>query len=336
MTDQTEFFPKQPLVHAASLDDPQLRDMLWQKVPGAGTGRPDAWVTIGSFDGVHKGHQAILRRLVRGAHDQGARAIVLTFHPHPSVVLRGRSGAIYLTSPEERAELLSAQGVDIVITQPFTRELAALRAAEFVQMLVDRVGMSRLLVGHDFALGRNREGDLPVLQRLGRELGYGVSVMRPILIEGEVVSSSRIRAALREGDVRQARKLLGYTYRVRGAIVPGDGRGRTIGIPTANLDVPGDRILPRVGVYACLVCAEGRVYRAVSNIGMRPTFTDGTVAPRLETHLMDYQGDLYGKTIQVSFVTRLRDEQRFSGVDTLVAQIGQDIHQAKRVLRITS
>ncbi len=328
MNDQTQPSPQQPgMLSVTSFDDPQLQSLFqpggWQQ---------GAWVTIGSFDGVHKGHQAILRRLVHGAHTQGAPAVVVTFHPHPSVVLRGRSGAIYLTLPEERAELLAELGVDAVVTLPFTRDLAAQSAYDFVQKLVEHVRMQHLLIGHDFALGRNREGDLPALQRMGGTLGYVVNVMRPITSGDGVISSSRIRAALAEGDVRLARRLLGRTYRVRGAVVPGDGRGRTIGIPTANLDIPPERILPKVGVYACLACVDGQPYQAVSNIGMRPTFTDGSVLPRLEAHLMDYQGDLYGKTIQVAFLARLRDEQRFSGVEALVAQINLDIRRAKRVL----
>jgi riboflavin kinase/FMN adenylyltransferase len=292
------------------------------------------WLTIGSFDGVHKGHQAILRKLIAGAHAAGAPAVVLTFFPHPSIVLRGRSGPFYLTSPEERAALLGELGVDRVITLPFDRELAAQTARQFVQALYDHLGLRHLHVGHDFALGRGRQGDLPYLQGLGKEMGFTVSVMHPVRQQGQAVSSSRIRAVLGEGDVRLARALLGRRYQVEGEVVAGDGRGRTIGIPTANLDVWSERLLPKSGVYACLACVDGQIRRAVANIGVRPTFETQEALPRVEAHLLDYAGDLYGKDMALSFVARLRDEQRFANVQELVAQIQADIRQAKKLLRV--
>ncbi len=317
------------MIHLPSLDDPRLWDFRRQ-----GGWREGAWLTIGLFDGVHKGHQAVIRKLTAGAHSVGAPAVVLTFHPHPAAVLRGRSGQIYLTSPDERADLLGKLGVDVVVTQAFTRSLANQTAREYVERLTQALGLRHLLIGHDFALGRNREGDLPALQRLGKEYGFTVNVVRPALIGEQIVSSSRIRAALiEEGDVRAARHLLGRPYGVLGAVVSGDGRGRTIGIPTANLDIPLDRILPRVGVYACQVCLDGDQRPAVANIGLRPTFTGGEAVPRLEVHLLDYAGDLYGRTVQVDFVARLRDEQRFATIEMLVAQIQADIAQARRILK---
>jgi riboflavin kinase/FMN adenylyltransferase len=294
----------------------------------------DTWLTIGSFDGVHKGHQAILHKLVAGAHAANAPAVALTFHPHPSIVLRGRSGPFYLTSPDERAELLGELGVDRVITLTFDQALASLTAHEFVQILYDHLGLRHLYVGHDFALGRGRQGDLPFLQNLGKEMGFTVNVMRPIRLGGLVVSSSRIRSALAEGDVRLARDLLGRRYQVNGEVVPGDGRGRTIGIHTANLDIPPQRCLPKSGVYACLASVGGRVWRAVANIGVRPTFENQAALPRLEAHLLDFAGDLYGKDLQVAFAARLRDEQRFPNVEALVAQIRADILKAKKLLRV--
>lgn len=294
----------------------------------------DSWLTIGSFDGVHKGHQAILRKLIAGAHSVGAPAVVLTFHPHPSIVLRGRSGPFYLTSPEERAALLGELGVDRVITLAFDRQLASQTADEFVQALVSRLGLRSLYIGHDFALGRGRQGDLPYLQQLGKALGFTVNVMRPIRQGGQIISSSRIRAALADGDVRLARLLLGRNYRVSGEVVAGDGRGRTIGIPTANLDIESERLLPKTGVYACLAGVDGQTWRAVANIGVRPTFESQEALPRLEAHLLDYHRNLYGKELTISFVARLRDEQRFPDFQALVAQIHTDIHQAKKILRV--
>ena len=292
------------------------------------------WLTIGSFDGVHRGHQAILHKLVAGAQAAGAPAVVLTFFPHPSIVLRGRSGPFYLTSPEERAVLLGQQGVDHVITFKFDKTFASQTARGFVQTLYDHLELRHLCIGPDFALGRGREGDLPFLQNMGKELDFSINVMRPILYRGQAVSSSRIRSALSAGDVQLAKALLGRHYQVHGEVVAGDGRGRTIGIPTANLDVWAERLLPKSGVYACLVCLDGQTYRAVANIGVRPTFENQEALPRLEVHLLDYAGDLYGKDLTVRFVSRLRDEQRFPNIQALVDQIQADISKAKKILRV--
>jgi riboflavin kinase/FMN adenylyltransferase len=194
--------------------------------------------------------------------------------------------------------------------------------------------MRHLYVGHDFALGRGRQGDLSYLQKLGKAMGFTVNVMRPILYGGQVVSSSRIRLALAQGDVRLASSLLGRCYQVCGEVVTGDGRGRTIGIPTANLDIGSERLLPKSGVYACRAGVDGQTWMAVANIGVRPTFESQEALPRLEAHLLDYQSDLYGKALTISFVARLRDEQRFPNVQALVAQIQNDIRKAKKILRV--
>jgi riboflavin kinase/FMN adenylyltransferase len=312
----------------SSLDDPKL-DGDWSN-------RRPAWVTIGSFDGVHKGHQSIVRRLAQSAHTPGEEngpAFVLTFHPHPAVVLRGRVDRLYLSSVEERRVWLAELGVDGLVEQPFTRQLAEQSAQEFCERLVQRLGMRHLLVGHDFALGRNREGDFATLQRLGEQMGFQVHRTRPLRIGGEVVSSSRIRQALALGDVQTARKLLGRPYAVEGPIVSGDGRGRTIGIPTANIVLPEQRVLPAVGVYACLACMDGEAdVKAVANLGLRPTFTQGAVDLRLEAHLLDVRADLYGKTMRLAFMARLRDEIRFESKEALLAQIAADIQKARRLL----
>lgn len=294
----------------------------------------DVWLTIGSFDGVHKGHQAIIHKLTAGAHTVGAPAVVLTFYPHPSVVLGRRNGPYDLTSPDERATLLGQLGVDAVITHPFNLELSNQSAHAFVESLHERLGLRHLCVGHDFALGRGREGDLSMLQKLGQEFDFTLNIMRPIRLAGEVVSSSRIRAALRDGDVRMARMLLGRPYQVSGQVVPGDGRGRTLGIPTANLEIDPNRLLPKSGVYACLADVGGVKRKAVANIGVRPTFENQAPLPRLEAHLLDYHGDLYGKSITIQFIARLRDEQKFSSIQALVDQIQHDIRQARGLLRL--
>jgi len=294
----------------------------------------DAWLTIGSFDGVHRGHQAIIRKLIAGAHAAGAPAVVLAFHPHPSVILRNRSCACYLTTPEERAALLGELGVDVVITQPFSRQLADTPAREFVQSLVKHLQLRHLCLGHDFALGREREGDFPSLQRLGKEFGFTLNAMRPIKASGLVVSSSRIRSALEEGDLQMANQFLGRPYQVRGEVIHGDGRGHLLGIPTANLYVWVERALPKTGVYACLVGVDGIDWKAVANVGVRPTFDNQPLSPRVEVHLLDFERDLYGCQVSLSFITRLRDEQRFPSPEALVSRVRCDIEQARRILQV--
>lgn len=292
-----------------------------------------SWLTIGTFDGVHLGHQSILRRLTAGARSQGLPAVVVTFHPHPASVLRNRKEAFYLTSPEERAEFLAEAGADIVITHPFSREIADLSAEEFISRLYLHLGMNHLCVGHDFALGHNREGNLPVLQRLGEKYGYHLEVVQPVLLDGEVVSSSRIRLALADGRLDQANALLGRPFQFSGTVIHGDGRGGRIGIPTANLHVWEERALPKSGVYACTARVNGQTWKAVINIGYRPTFaTSHTEWPHVEAHLIDFNGDLYHQQVRLAFFQRLRDEQRFPGINQLVAQINSDILRARSLL----
>ncbi len=303
--------------HYWSLDSVQLKD---------------AWITIGSFDGVHLGHQKIIHKLVAGAHAQGSPALVLTFDPSPAVVLGKRPEPYYLTTPEERAILLGELGVDIVVTHPFTPDVASISAKNFVSNLKSQLGLRYLCVGHDFALGHNREGDVTFLTQLGEELDYQVEVIPPLEIANEVVSSSRIRAYLLDGDVEQAKKLLGRPYRLKGEVVSGDGRGKTIGIPTANLSVWSKRAIPKAGVYACNAQINGINWRAVTNIGVRPTFKSRTVTQRVETHILDFNGDIYGQNVLLDFHSYIRSEQRFKDVDALVQQIQRDITTSRKIL----
>lgn len=291
------------------------------------------WVTIGTFDGVHRGHQEIVKRLVSGAHQKGSNAVVITFHPHPAVVLGKRQNPNYLTTPEERAELLGELGVDVVITHPFNLEIASLSAHQFIARLDAHLGISHLLVGEDFALGKGREGNVPRLIELGQEFGYQVETVSPVKNSGVVVSSSLIREKISEGNVAQAARLLGRYYKIMGQVVPGDGRGKLIGIPTANLSIWAERTIPKTGVYACRAYLGENSYQAVTNIGVRPTFENAPVLPRVETHLLDYDGDLYGKELHLEFYERLRDEKKFSAIQELFAQIQADIARAREILR---
>jgi riboflavin kinase/FMN adenylyltransferase len=291
-----------------------------------------SWLTIGVFDGIHRGHQEIIRQLTAGAHANGAPAVLLTFDPHPAAVLSGRE-VKYLTLPDERAEIMAGLGVDVVVTQTFTRGLAALSAEEFMARLKRHLGLEKLFVGYDFALGRNRAGNLIRLTELGLELGYDVHPVAALQLDGQTLSSSLIRQQIAEGAVAEVARKLGRFYAVSGPVVPGDGRGRTIGIPTANVDVPVEKASPANGVYACWANVGGEKRRAVVNIGLRPTFTTGEVLPRVEAHLMDYAADLYGQTVTLEFVERLSGEEKFTSIQALVAQIQVDIAQAKLLLR---
>jgi riboflavin kinase/FMN adenylyltransferase len=291
-----------------------------------------AWLTIGSFDGVHLGHQQIIHHITAGAHATGAAAVVLTFHPHPSLVLSGPRESFYLTTQEKKAALLEELGVDILITHPFNREVSSIGARDFVGQLYAHLNIQQLWVGHDFALGHNREGTFPVLQEYGQELGFIIRAVDAFRIDGEVVSSSRIRRFLEAGQVDQAARLLGRPYSLRGLVEKGDGRGHTIGIPTANLAIPKELAVPAAGVYAVRVCLGDKTYRAVSNIGVRPTFENQSAASHVEAHILDFDRDIYGEEVELDFVAHLRDERRFPDADTLVAQIRADISQAEAIL----
>jgi riboflavin kinase/FMN adenylyltransferase len=291
----------------------------------------NAWLTIGVFDGIHRGHQEIIRRLTAGAHDDGVPAVVLTFHPHPALVLAGRD-IPSLTTPEERTALLFNLGVDAVINQYFTHELAEHSAEDFMADLKRHLGLKKLLIGYDFALGKNRAGNFERLTQIGLQLGYQVSQVEPVRSQENVISSTLIRQAVAQGDVRLAANKLGRPYSMSGAIIPGDGRGRTIGIPTANVDIPQGKALPLNGVYACWGWLGDQKHRAVVNIGLRPTFTTGEVLPRVEAHLLDYDSDLYGQQLTLEFIERLRDEQKFPSIEALITQIKTDIQIARDLL----
>jgi riboflavin kinase/FMN adenylyltransferase len=290
------------------------------------------WLTIGTFDGVHLGHQCILDRLTGGAHASGSPAAVLTFFPHPAVVLRKRSEALYLNTLEERAALLKQYGADIVIAYPFTLETAAKSAFDFIEEIHRRLHFSDLVVGHDFALGRGREGNLTVLSQIGEQLGYRLHEVAPLAASDEIISSSQVRLALRDGDLDKVQRLLGRPYEVSGRVIQGDGRGRTIGVPTANLETWAELILPKPGIYTGFVHFDGVRIGAVTNVGYRPTFEPQPALPLVEVHLLDFEGDLYGKRITFTFQWRLRDEIKFDSVTALVAQIQQDIAQSRELL----
>ncbi len=306
------------------------------------------FLTIGNFDGLHRGHQALLQRLQSLAADAAQAGMtpppqtgLLIFDPHPLAVLRPESAPPLLTTPAERLAEAAKLGIDLGIIQPFTPELAQLEPAAFLRLLKEHLQLAVLVVGPDFALGRNRAGNIGMLRELGKTLGYQLQVVEPILgRDASQVRSSLIRQLVSAGDVAGAVEMLGRYYAVQGEVVLGDQRGRQIGTPTANLQVSPQKLLPAYGVYATLTRVPSehgeQIYPSVTNFGVRPT-VDG-LHQRLETHLLDFplagQNDkLYGYTLTVEFVARLRAEQRFADLDALKAQIQADIAAARLILQ---
>lgn len=296
------------------------------RLPGAG-----AAVTVGNFDGVHRGHQALVRLAVARAREAGERAVVLTFEPHPARVLDPERAPAALNTPAQKEELLAALGVDRLAVLPFDPAVAALAPEAFArEILAEALGARHVVIGESFRFGRRREGDAEGLRALGETLGFAVSALPPVLGRGGPVSSSRVREELARGDVAAARELLGRPYFVDAGVVRGDGRGRTIGVPTANLD-PENEVLPARGVYAGRVRVPGAGFRpAVVNLGERPTFGGGRAT--VEAHLLDFEGDLYGARVRLELHARLRDEERFAGPDALVARIREDAARARALL----
>lgn len=282
----------------------------------------DTVLTIGSFDGVHRGHQHLIRGLVARARETGRLATALTFFPHPRAVLDTGVRPTYLSSPGERAELLAPLGLDLLVVQPFTRALAATPAEAFIGELYNGLRMRELWVGSDFALGRERGGDSETLAQLADEMGFALHIVSPFVLDGAVVSSTRVRALLRKGHVAQVAHLLGRPYAVTGCVEVGQRRGRLLGFRTANLPISPERAMPRRGVYAAWVAFEGQRYKAVVNVGTHPTFEESR--PQIEAHLMGYAGNLYGHDLRVHFVAFLRPEMRFDSAEALIAQIRRD------------
>jgi riboflavin kinase / FMN adenylyltransferase len=310
---------------------------VYHGLPALALDRP-SYLTIGSFDGVHRGHQALIAEMVQAAHAAGCLAGVLTFDPHPMAVLRPQIPVSYLTTPMERAALIDTLGADFTVILPFTRAVASTSAADFMAALVDHLHLAELWVGPDFALGRGREGNVTRLMTLGAEMGYTLRVVSPFDLEGEPVRSSRVRALLADdGAAERGAELLGRPYDLWGEVGSGVQRGRRLGFPTANVVPAPGRLTPAYGVYACWVWRMGPTPQhslqglpAAVSIGVRPTFDNG--APSIEAYLLDYRGDLYGETLGLSFVQRLRPELRFADAEALIRQMEDDVTQTRRTL----
>jgi riboflavin kinase/FMN adenylyltransferase len=287
-------------------------------------------LTLGNFDGVHRGHQAIVSRARAEADARGGQVVSVTFHPHPLAVLAPERASGMIQSLHDRLATLRSLGVDVAVAQRFTREFAALAPEEFVeQFLAPSLALLHVVVGYNVTFGRGRTGTAATLEALGRRLGFAVETVGPVMVGSETVSSSGIRRALVAGDVARVEAWLGRPYRLRGRVVAGERRGRTLGFPTANLHVRPRVLVPADGVYAVRVLTGGGAHPGVVNIGVRPTF--GEARRTVEAHLLDWSGDLYGRWVELEFVARLRGEQRFDGPAALRVAIETDIAHARRV-----
>ncbi len=297
---------------------------------GARVPERDVVLTIGSFDGVHRGHQQLVRDLVTRARATDSIAAALTFTPHPRVLLNDSQPPHYLCLPQEREHLLASLGLDLLVVQPFTIEFAHIEPGVILKMLVDELRMRELWVGPDFALGSQRRGDIAFIERAATPMGFDLRVVEPLVDDDEPISSTRIRRVLMSGNVAEASRLLGRRYTLTLNVVSGHQRGRRIGFRTANLRLDPLRATPADGVYAVMVLYRGRRYQGVANIGNNPSF--GEEDRLLEVHLLDFEGDLYERTLSVQFIERLRGEVKFDSLEALKVQIQQDIEHARIIL----
>jgi len=294
--------------------------------------RPHPVVTIGNFDGHHRGHHSLLQTVVTRAREVGGTAMVITFDPHPVRVLAPHVELRFLTNPDEKLERFMAAGVDEVVFLEFTPELAAMTPDEFADVVLHRrLGVAELFVGEHFAFGKGRTGRIADLERLGAALGFAVHPLRPVVLSGGVVSSTRIRTLIQAGNMEEAAVLLGRAYGLTGTVVSGMQQGQALGWPTANLRIPPERVTPPDGVYAARASYDGRQYDAVAYIGSRPTF--GAGERLIEVNLLDHRDHLYGKSIGVEFIERLRGDHTFPSAQELAAQIARDVDRAKASLR---
>lgn len=291
-------------------------------------GRPSA-VTIGVFDGVHRGHQHLASVLLDSARREGLASVAITFNPHPRTVLQPGFAAKYLTSLEERVDLLQSLGLDAVGVLAFTSELAQLEPDAFLALLMEELEMKLLVVGPDFVFGRNRSGTVEVSREVGEKLGFRVETAPMLDEDGEKVGSTAVRQALSEGDVERVARLLGRPFSLRGPIIEGDKRGRELGFPTANIAIGLDRALPAYGIYVTRAYVRESSHAACTSIGVRPTF-ETDPHPTVETYILDFGDDIYGEELRIELLKRLRGEEKFESADELIDQMHTDIEDTRR------
>ncbi|HPD60997.1 MAG TPA: bifunctional riboflavin kinase/FAD synthetase [Thermodesulfobacteriota bacterium] len=293
---------------------------------------PNPVVTLGNFDGVHLGHQAIFSRVIERAKEIQGTSLVYTFHPHPLSVLTQGGQFLHITTLAEKLNLIETAGIDVVICEPFTLEFSQLTAEEFVKnILCNHIGTKEIFVGEDYTFGSKRQGNIYFLTTLGKRLNFRVNIIESQIKDHIIVKSSKIRELIQMGEVEIAHRLLGREYSITGQIIKGKGRGIILGYPTANIK-PNKALHPGVGVYAVWVKCDNKQFPGVMNIGYNPTFSGQELS--LEVYIFDFNRDLYGKKIEISFVARIRKEKRFASPDELKAQIAEDVSAARKILGI--
>jgi len=292
----------------------------------------DSFVTIGNFDGVHLGHHMLFSEVVSRAYQKQGTSVVITFEPHPLQVIRPDIGIKLISTYEQKVELISLAGIDVLVVIPFTREFAATSAVDFVDgILIETIGVKELVVGYDYAFGKGRQGNIEFLKEQGRLKGFPVTVVEPYYVDDMLVSSSKIRQLVGEGRMMDVKKLLGRNYQIRGTVQEGKRRGGpVVGFKTANLNLSEEDLCPKHGVYVTQVVYDGKCYGGVLNIGYNPTFGENRLSA--ETHIFDFNQDIYGKKIKINLLKYLRGEKKFSGPEELAKQIQLDINEAKKIL----
>ncbi len=290
-------------------------------------------MTIGVFDGVHRGHQVILRQVVKRAQEREGTSILLTFSPHPQKIISPNNAPPLLQTEHQKNRILVELDLDMIVCLPFTRKLSLLTPAEFAHQILHNHGIREIHVGRNFRFGHRRAGDIETLKSLGPEFRFGVYEIEPVYFRGTRISSSYIRNSLREGRVALVRRLLERPYQIQGTVVRGSGKGAELGFPTANLD-PENELIPANGVYATLAHLNGNTYPSVTNVGVRPTLHERPQgSPVVEPHLLDFKENIYGSSMKLDFCFRLRAEKKFTGVDELKKQIGRDVEATRKYLR---
>lgn len=291
----------------------------------------DSIITVGVFDGVHLGHRHLISQVKELARQQDRLSVVITFCQHPQEILTPRHTPPHLTGIDEKLKLLENEKVDHVVALTFNRELAQLGVRQFVELLKKYLKMQGMVIGPDFAMGRDNEGDIQTLKKLGTEMGFTVKVIPPVKINGDIVSSTAIRDALAKGDMEKAQRLFGRHFSLRGKVIRGKGRGHTMGFPTANIAISKGQALPADGVYATLVHFDGQVLASMTNVGTSPTF--GDVGRRVEVYIPDFNEDLYDRELELEFVQKLRGEKRFATPEELKQQMAEDVKRGNAILR---